>query len=144
MRSGTGRRARRAAGLPCGLSAACRAACSSDFSSATFLIWQAIIFDDSFEHEVRVTGAEPRAVLIVHFKHPDLMPPGTNGARIAARYRQATSAGPVEELSEESPCEEDGAPSLQSDDDHGGGDAPSQAGTVLQGIGPMGQVEVPR
>ena len=45
---------------------------------------EALVFDDSFEHEVRNLGSEhPRVVLIVHFPHPQLMPPGTNGARIA-------------------------------------------------------------
>ena len=45
---------------------------------------KAIVFDDSFEHEVRNVGSEhPRAVLIVHIPHPQLMPPGTNGARLA-------------------------------------------------------------
>ena len=47
-------------------------------------VGEAIVFDDSFEHEVRNNGsAHPRAVLIVHFPHPQLMPPGSNGARIA-------------------------------------------------------------
>ena len=44
---------------------------------------QAVVFDDSFEHEVKNGAAHPRAVLIVHFPHPQLMPQGTNGARIA-------------------------------------------------------------
>ena len=47
-------------------------------------VGEAIVFDDSFEHEVRNNGsAHPRAVLIVHFPHPQLMPPGSNGARLA-------------------------------------------------------------
>lgn len=41
-----------------------------------------ILFDDSFEHEVKIDGDEPRAVLIVHFKHPQMMPAGTNGASV--------------------------------------------------------------
>ena len=51
--------------------------------------WQkgrVIAFDDSFEHEVRVsnaTGTMPRAVLIVHVPHPHLMPEGSNGRALA-------------------------------------------------------------
>ena len=51
----------------------------------------AILFDDSFEHEVVVDGEHPRAVLIVHFKHPQLMPPGTNGARLVEGGAEAES-----------------------------------------------------
>ena len=43
---------------------------------------EAILFDDSFEHEVKINGEEPRAVLIVHFQHPQMMPAGTNGAGV--------------------------------------------------------------
>ena len=45
---------------------------------------EAILFDDSFEHEVKIEGDEPRAVLIVHFQHPQVMPAGTNGASVIA------------------------------------------------------------
>ncbi len=46
---------------------------------------EAIVFDDSFEHEVRVEGNEaPRAVLIVHLLHVDLMPRDTPAARARA------------------------------------------------------------
>jgi len=49
---------------------------------------EAIVFDDSFEHEVKNGAEHPRAVLIVHFPHPQLMPQGTNGARIAEDMRR--------------------------------------------------------
>ena len=32
----------------------------------------ALVFDDSFEHDVRHKGAAPRVVLILDFWHPDL------------------------------------------------------------------------
>ena len=44
---------------------------------------EAILFDDSFEHEVVVGNECARAVAIIHLKHPELMPQGTHGARIA-------------------------------------------------------------
>ena len=47
----------------------------------------ALVFDDSFEHEVRNPGDNPRAVLIMHFAHPQLMPPGTNGAEMGTSCR---------------------------------------------------------
>jgi tetratricopeptide (TPR) repeat protein len=43
---------------------------------------EALVFDDAFEHEVRVRGKDPRAVCIIHFPHPQLMPNGTNGWHI--------------------------------------------------------------
>lgn len=47
----------------------------------------ALVFDDSFEHEVRLRNSTPnrlpRLVLIVHVLHPQLMPAGTNGAALA-------------------------------------------------------------
>ena len=43
---------------------------------------KALVFDDSFEHEVTHTGEATRAVLIVHFAHPMAMPAGTNGAAV--------------------------------------------------------------
>lgn len=64
--------------------------------------WQrgrAIVFDDSLEHEVRVpnsTGSGPRAVLIVHVKHPSLMPPGSNG-RLLAEDEALLQSGACEE-----------------------------------------------
>ena len=57
---------------------------------ATWRRWEegaALIFDDSFEHEVHNPGDDPRAVLIVHFAHPQLMPPGTNGAEMGTSCR---------------------------------------------------------
>ena len=41
---------------------------------------EALIFDDSFEHEVHHRGAAARAVLLLHFRHPMLM-----GARCPVR-----------------------------------------------------------
>lgn len=58
---------------------------------STWTQWEeneAVVFDDSFEHEVKNGASHPRAVLIVHFPHPQLMPPGTNGARIAEGMRE--------------------------------------------------------
>ena len=55
-------------------------------AGSTWRSWEAgeaLLFDDSFEHEVVVGPEHPRAVLIVHIQHPQLMPSGTNGARIA-------------------------------------------------------------
>lgn len=46
---------------------------------------EALMFDDSFEHEVVVPPkSRARAVVIVHFKHHGKMPQNTNGASIAA------------------------------------------------------------
>lgn len=65
--------------------------------------WQrgkAIVFDDSLEHEVKVkNGTQPRAVLIMHVKHPQLMPPNTNGRRLAGHHLK-------EAVVEEDACEE--------------------------------------
>ena len=44
---------------------------------------EALVFDDSFEHEVIHAGETTRAALIVHFAHPMAMPAGTNGAAVA-------------------------------------------------------------
>ena len=76
---------------------------------ATWKRWQegeALVFDVSFEHEVRALGQaiaptpraeysraargsdpgdHPRAVIIVHFLHPQLMPAGSNGAEMGTR-----------------------------------------------------------
>ena len=56
---------------------------------------EAIVWDDSFEHEVVVDGepesAPPRAIVIVHFEHPDLVAqrfPRSNAARIAEAQRR--------------------------------------------------------
>jgi hypothetical protein len=42
---------------------------------------------------VRNPGDGPRAVLIVHFAHPQLMPPGTNGAEMGTSCRVPDAAG---------------------------------------------------
>lgn len=58
---------------------------------ATWRRWsvgEAILFDDSFEHEVRNWGSDPRAVMIIHIVTPQLMPPGTNGASLVANMSQ--------------------------------------------------------
>ena len=76
----------------------------------------AIVFDDSFEHEVTVSNASgipPRAVMIVHVLHPQLMPPGTNARALTSRMEAGEA------------CEEG---------DHGFVDwtgTPSQRGTLL-------------
>ena len=62
----------------------------------------AIVFDDSLEHEVRVGNATgPRAVLILHAKHPQLMPVGTNGRSLADDVDALTDP-------DEGACEEGG------------------------------------
>ena len=53
---------------------------------------EALVFDDSFEHEVRNPGEDPRAVLIVHFPHPQLMPLGTHGAEMGTSCRRTENA----------------------------------------------------
>ena len=45
---------------------------------------QLLVFDDSFEHEVWNRGEHPRAVLIVHLHHPQLVRGGTYAAKIAS------------------------------------------------------------
>lgn len=45
---------------------------------------RATVFDDSFEHEVRNPGEYPRAVMIIHIVHPQLMARGSNGHALAA------------------------------------------------------------
>ena len=63
---------------------------------------EAIVWDDSFEHEVVVDGEEatapPRAIVIVHFEHPDLVKqrfPRSNAALIAAAQRAPGEWNPV-------------------------------------------------
>jgi hypothetical protein len=78
--------------------------------------WQkgrVIAFDDSFEHEVRVsnaTGTAPRAVLIVHVPHPHLMPEGSNGRALAdsmdALGDRYGSGGDREDDGQSPACEE--------------------------------------
>ena len=65
-------------------------------------VGSAIVWDDSFEHEVVVDGEEatapPRAVVIVHFEHPDLVKerfPRSNAALIAAAQRAPGEWNPV-------------------------------------------------
>ena len=65
-------------------------------------VGEAIVWDDSFEHEVVVDGDEatapPRAIVIVHFEHPDLVKqrfPRSNAALIAAAQRAPGEWNPV-------------------------------------------------
>lgn len=59
---------------------------------------KALVFDDALEHQVRVpNGTRPRAVLIMHVLHPQLMPTGSNGRLLAERMLDPK---------EESACEE--------------------------------------
>ena len=56
-------------------------------SGSTWRRWRtgrATVFDDSFEHEVRNPGEYPRAVMIIHIVHPQLMARGSNGHALAA------------------------------------------------------------
>ena len=56
-----------------------------------------LVFDDSFEHEVRVAGgddAPPRAVAIFHVAHPQLIARNhskSNAAVVARRMRDAAA-----------------------------------------------------
>ena len=64
---------------------------------------EAIVFDDSFEHEVRVgnvSGMPPRAVLILHVLHPQLMPAGTNGHALAMSMAPSEDGEEEEERTE--------------------------------------------
>ena len=64
---------------------------------------EAIVFDDSFEHEVRVgnvSGMPPRAVLILHVLHPQLMPAGTNGHALAMSMEPSEDGEEEEERTE--------------------------------------------
>ena len=60
------------------------------------------VWDDSFEHEVVVDGEDAtgptRAIVIVHFEHPDLVKerfPRSNAALIAAAQRAPGEWNPV-------------------------------------------------
>ena len=90
----------------------CLGGCGADTQIRVGTAWrrwtegEALVFDDSFEHEVRVAGgddAPPRAVAIFHVAHPQLIARNhskSNAAIVARRMRDA-----ADEV-----CEHDGGP----------------------------------
>ena len=94
--------------------------------SRSWTLNRALVFDDSFEHEVwNEGGDEQRAVLIVHFAHPAIMPEGTNGAAVARLGGAAC----------EPPLEEDAKPELEAPQ--------AEAPKAAVAVEPLGRVAWP-